>query len=54
MAELAKLGDMDRGIDEQETEIAELEARIEGQKGVLGGLGERVKGVQLGGGPERG
>lgn len=39
MAECAKLGDVERGIDEQEDEIEELESRIARQRGVLGRLG---------------
>jgi len=35
---VAQLPDMDRGVDEQEVEIRELEARIEEQRRVLDGL----------------
>lgn len=40
LAELAKLGDMSRGVQEQEEEIGELTRRIEGQRAVLGRLAE--------------
>ena len=37
--ELEKLPDMERGVEEQEEEIRELEGRIEKQKAVVGTLG---------------
>lgn len=45
MAELGKLGDMERTVQEQEEEIRALERRIEGQRGVLGRLGDVAAGM---------
>lgn len=46
MAECAKLGDMDRSIDQQETEIAMLESKITRQREVLKRLGEMAAGLE--------
>ncbi|GAB7353885.1 hypothetical protein MBLNU459_g4240t1 [Dothideomycetes sp. NU459] len=50
LAELARLGDMDRTVEEQEREIAALERRIEGQRAVLGRLAESALAIGGGGG----
>ena len=43
LVELGRLGDMERGVGEQELEVGELEARIRGQRAVLGELGRRAR-----------
>ncbi|KAF2219961.1 hypothetical protein BDZ85DRAFT_321925 [Elsinoe ampelina] len=42
MQELAGLEDMDRTVEEQEREIAELEERVRGQREVLAALGDEA------------
>lgn len=46
LRELEKLPDMDRSVQEQEDEIAELEAKIEKQRAMVRRFGELAKGMQ--------
>lgn len=46
LRELEKLPDMERSVEDQEAEIAEMELRIRKQKEVLGGLVEVAKGLE--------
>lgn len=46
LRELEKLPDMERSVEDQEAEIAEMELRIRKQKEVLGRLVEVAKGLE--------
>lgn len=48
VAAIAKLGDVERGTEEQEEEIRELEERIGRQKEMLRGLGVRAEALREG------
>lgn len=50
LRELEKLPDMERSVEEQEVEIAEVEERIRRQREELGGLMEVARGLEESGG----
>ena len=45
VAELGKLEDMERSVEEQESEVRALEARIERQREMLGRMGNLASGM---------
>lgn len=46
MAECAKLGDMDRSLNQQEREMVQLEIKIARQREVLKSLGQMAGGIE--------
>ncbi|KAK4549155.1 hypothetical protein LTR36_007613 [Oleoguttula mirabilis] len=54
LREVERLPDMERSVQEQDEEIAELEERIRRQEGVMAGLAGAARGMGMGGKVRRG